>query len=135
MVAVKYKGQNYLLFGSTKIVNGFNDIADQEFYKLMKYPTFSNRISSGILSVPNGFPLEDPKLAEKNKQVKENPKEETEKEEETESGLLSVKQTLKNIQKSDDLDFLKGVLKTDEREKVKEAATKRLDALDSKEEK
>lgn len=144
MVLVKYKGQNYLLFGRFKIVNGFNEIPDEEFYKLMKQPTFAHRISSGALSVPNGFPLEEPKRADKKPAVKDESKgehedekdaEDHEEEEESTNDRLSIKKTLKAIQKSEDADYLKDLLDTDDRQKVKDAAQKRLDDLESKDKK
>lgn len=139
MVLLTYKGQNNVYFGSRKIVPGINDIPDDEFYKLMKYPTFKSRVESSKFSVPASFPLELPKNVEKDSKVKSSQDEldtkdadDHEDEEEATSGRLNVKQTLKNIQKSEDLEYLKDLVETDDRQKVKDAAQKKLDALESK---
>lgn len=138
MVNVIYRGQNYLLFGRTRIVNGNNEIPEEEFYKLMKYPTFALRISNRQLQVPEDFPLEPPKSPKKDNKVESKQKSEEQEETEDHEGddehsqdRLSVKQTLKNIQKSDDAEYLKGLIESDDRQKVKDAAQKRLDALES----
>jgi len=139
MVNVIYRGQNYLMFGRIKIVNGNNEIAEDEFYKLMKYPTFAFRISNGTLQVPKDFPLEQPKPLKKadksvSKDKSENIEdaEDNEGDEEQYQDRLSIKQSLKSIQKSEDIDYLKDLIETDDRQKVKDAAQKRLDTLESK---
>jgi hypothetical protein len=137
MVQVKYKGSNYLLFGKNRIVNGINEIPDEEFYKLMKHPSFSSRITKGELGVPKDFPLEKPKALAKEDSKQENKSSENEEvkghdeEDHHENDRLSVKQTLKLVQKSDDVEYLQNLIDSDSREKVKEAAQKRLEDLES----
>lgn len=126
MVLLKYKGQNYISFGNRKIVNGVNDIPDDEFYKLMKFPTFKSRVLSNKFTVPFGFPLDAPK---KDVVIEEKIKD-TEDEEETNNERFSVKQMIKNIHHSDDIEYLNSLIHTDDRQKVKEAAQKKLDSLD-----
>jgi hypothetical protein len=136
MVQVKYKGQNYVLFGRTRIVNGVNEIPDDEFYRLMKTPLFRSRIESGVFQVPQGTPLEKPKAAKK-ADVKpvddENHDDEGHEDEELKEGRLSVKKTLKLISSSDDSEYLQNLIDTDDRQKVKDTAQKRLDSLNSEE--
>lgn len=133
MVALKYKGQNYVVFGRTRISAGMNEIPDDEFYRLMKSPLFKARVTSGVFTVPEGFPLEQPKVAKK-VQPKEEDHEDDEHEEE-EGDRLSIKKTLKLIRDSEDLDYLNGLLDKDDRQKVKDAAQKRLESLDSSDKK
>jgi len=61
MIELRYKGQNYIMFGKIKIRNGVNSIPEDEFYRLMKTPLFKHRIDSGVFTVPQGTPLEKPK--------------------------------------------------------------------------
>lgn len=140
MVQVKYKGQNYIMFGTRKIVNGQNDIPDEEFYKLMNHPSFASRISSKVFEVPSGFSLVNPNITKKVAKDKtsedHNDSHDLEDDEEEKTGdRLSIKQTLKIIQKSDDFEYLKGLLDSDDRQKVKDAAQKRLDYLQSEDRK
>lgn len=137
MVALKYKGQNYVVFGRTRINTGMNEIPDDEFYRLMKSPLFKARVTSGMFQVPEGFPLEQPKVAKKLEKAapKEEGHEDDEHEEEEVGDRLSVKQTLKNIRDSDDSDYLQSLIEKDDRHKVKEAAQKRLESLDSQDKK
>lgn len=62
MVDVRYKGQNYIMFGKIKISNGVNSIAEDDFYRLMRTPLFKYRIEKGVFSVPLGTLLEKPKV-------------------------------------------------------------------------
>jgi hypothetical protein len=134
MVKVTYKGQNYILFGKTRIANGVNEISDEEFYRLMKTPTFASRVNSKILQVPKDFPLEKPSKKRIEKEVindiehnntesnddKNNPQE-----------SLSTKELLKEISQSKDGIYLKNLVDHDSRVKIREAARKKLESLNS----
>lgn len=136
MVQLKYKGQNYVVFGRTRINTGMNEIPDAEFYRLMKSPLFSSRVQSGVFQVPEGFPLEQPKPAKKvEKEASKDEGHEDDEQEEEGSDRLSVKQTLKVIRDSEDADYLQGLIDKDDRQKVKDAAQKRLESLDSSDKK
>lgn len=149
MVQLKYKGQNYILFGKRRIANGVNEIPEEEFYKLMKSPSFSQRVKQRVFEVPKDFPLEKPVASDKQAEAKASSKdlksshvkpasskalEQEDEEEQKHEGKLGVKETLKLIQKSDNKEFLKEILESDEREKVQEAAQKKLQSLEDENE-
>lgn len=69
MVQVKYKGQNSLRVGNYKIVNGFNEIKDDDFYHMMESKTFKFRVQTNILEVPANFPLVKPEPISSLKEV------------------------------------------------------------------
>lgn len=130
MVEVRYKGTNYIQFGERKIVNGVNEIPEDEFYKLMDHPSFAERVKGKIFLVPAGHPLERPK--EKVEPVKvELDSDSHEDDEAGSSERLSVRQLLREIPKSDDLVYLQDLVNNDGRDRVKEAAVKRLEALEA----
>lgn len=134
MVNLIYRGQNYVLIGKYKIVNGNNEIPDDDFYKLMKSPLFASRVNKKIFQVPKDFPLEKPEIEKKKEPRKEKEPEveddhEDDHEENNSFDRLSAKQTLKLIQKSEDIDYLKELIDSDDRTKVKEAAQKKIDSL------
>jgi alpha-galactosidase/6-phospho-beta-glucosidase family protein len=139
MVKVRYKGVNHLLFGKTRINKGENEIPDEEFYKLMKHPSFSARMKTGVLSAPKDFPLEKTRSSKKwetkspnkeeSSQEKQELTEESADSDHLEQDQVSERKLLKNIHKSEDLEYLKNVAENDDREKVKEAAEKRIEAL------
>jgi len=131
MVLLTYKGQNFIYFGTIKIVPGINDISDDEFHKLMKFPTFKSRVESKKFSVPNSFNIEAYQKAQVQNNINETYN--NEEEEDKKSDKMSVKQTIKNIQKIDDLDYLNSLLESDDREKVQESIFERIDVLESKE--
>lgn len=137
MVNLIYRGQNYVLIGKYKIVNGNNEIQDDDFYKLMKSPIFALRVNQKIFEVPKDFPLERPVVETKKETKKESENKEDQNEDHDEDhdennspDRLSAKQTLKLIQKSDDANFLKELIDSDDRSKIKEAAQKKLDSLE-----
>lgn len=117
MVQVRYKGQNVLYIGGYALKAGLNEIQDEDFYRFMKSKTFKYRVESKILEVPADFPLEKP--------VKSSSQAEVEKPEEK----LSVKEVLLMIEKSDDADYLQGLIDNDSRVKVVEEAKKKLKTL------
>lgn len=120
MVKLNYSGKNNVFFGKTRIMPGENEINDDLFDTLMKHPGFKSRIQKSVFKVPKDFLLnQDDKDVDQEEQ-----------EEEQTSERLSVKQTLKNIQKSKDLEYLRNLLETDDREKVKEAAKEKLESLE-----
>lgn len=128
MVKLRYLGQNYISFGSHKIVNGFNEIADDDFYQLMNYPTFAARVKSRVFSVPADFPLvkpQDEKPAKKEKDLEEKSNDE----ESEDKNSLSQRDLLKEIAKSEDAQYLKDLLESDKRPKVLNALEKRLEEL------
>lgn len=135
MVQLKYKGQNYVVFGRTRINTGMNEIPDDEFYRLMKTPLFKARVTSGVFTVPEDFPLEQPKVAKKQAAKVEAHEDEDHEEEEEGGDQLSIKKTLKLIKESDDSDYLNSLIEKDDRQKVKDAAQKRLESLDSSDKK
>lgn len=138
MITITYKGSNYLTFGKKRIGPGATELTEDEFYKLMAHPSFKKRVEMGMIVVPPGIPLEKPKQAKKANAKEEKPSEKVEEQEEGQdeeevhgTDRLSSKQTLKNIAKSEDIDYLQDLVDNDDREKVKEAAKKRLEALDA----
>jgi hypothetical protein len=122
MVAIRYKGQNYLVFGKFRIANGYTEIPDADFYKLMKFPTFAYRVNQRILEVPAGFPIDKPADEKKDKSVEEDA---------DSSDKLTAKQLIQDIGKSNDLDFLNNLIKNDARKTVKDEAQARIDSLNS----
>lgn len=135
MVQVKYKGQNFLVFGNTKIVNGINEIPDDQFYELMVYKTFASRVVSGVLGVPQGFSIH-----KKQKKIDQKSKIEGESEDKTKSDDetsdlvsslddLSFRDAIEFINLTDDIDYIKNVIDNETRKKVKLAAENRLDEL------
>lgn len=131
MVKLRYLGQNYISFGNHKIVNGYNELADADFYKLMQYPTFAARVNSKVFSVPPDFPLELPKKEEKKSDLDKDSKDlELKSENEAEdNNALSQRDLLKQIAKSDDEEYLKDLANSDKRAKVANAVDKRLAEL------
>jgi len=91
MVQVLSKNSSYLIIGKYRFNMGYTEVPDEDFYELMKSPTFAYRIKQGILSVPKGFPLEKPEApkedleVKKAKDVKESAKEAPKKSLETDS--------------------------------------------------
>ena len=73
MVQIRYKGQNYLIVGKYRFNNGYTEVKDDDFYEMMKSPTFAYRVNQRILEVPKDFPLEKPQAPEisENKKAKE----------------------------------------------------------------
>lgn len=134
MVQLRYKGQNTLFVGGYALKAGFNEMKDEDFYKLMKNSkTFKLRVDQKILEVPAGFPLEKP-VKEKPvspSQPSDSQADDAEEKDEEQGDRLSVKATLKLIEKSDDADYLQGLIDKDTRPKVIEEAKKKLKALKS----
>lgn len=135
MVAVKYNGTNFVLVGDYKIVKGTNEIKDDDFYRLMKIKSFAARVNQRIFEVPYGFPLTKPVQPKKEADPVETPDSGDQTDDSHSEGRLSVKASLKAINASEDLDFLKKIVDTDDREKVTEAAQARIDSLNAKEKK
>lgn len=133
MVKITYKGQNYILFGKHRIGNGVTEIPDEEFYRLMKTPTFSARVRSNVFQVPKGFPLEHPLSLKKTKEKVEvhEVSDHEDHDEDHSSDHHSVKELLKKIHSSKDTEFLRGIVQNDSRVKVLEAARKKLESLHS----
>jgi hypothetical protein len=123
MVAIRYKGQNYLVFGKYRIANGYTEIPDADFYQLMKSPTFAYRVNQRILEVPKDFPIEKPKEDSKNKAIDNEEVDANEK--------LTAKQLIQDIGKSEDLNYLNNLIKTDARKTVKDEAQSRIDTLNA----
>lgn len=132
MVKVRYKGQNILFVGGYKIKAGWNEIKDEDFYRLMQTKLFKFRVEQKILEVEPGFPLEKPK-AFKKPDPTDAPSDENaddaEEKEEDHADRLSVKATLKLIDKSEDGDYLQSLIDKDTRPKVIEEAKKKLKSL------
>lgn len=128
MVQVKYKGLNTLFVGGYALKAGFNEIKDEDFWNLMKTKLFKYRVEQKILEVPAGFPLEKPKKqspdakAESSEPVSDDSPEVPE----DQGDRLSVKATLKLIEKSEDADYLQSLIDKDTRPKVVEEAKKKL---------
>ena len=135
MVAVKYNGTNFVMVGDYKIVKGINEIKDEDFYRLMKIKSFAARVNQRIFEVPYGFPLTKPVQPKKESASLETPDSGDQADDAQSEGRLSVKASLKAINASEDLDFLKKIVDTDDREKVTEAAQARIDSLNAKEKK
>lgn len=132
MVQVRYKGQNVLFVGGYKIKAGWNEIKDEDFYKLMQTKLFKYRVEQKILEVEPGFPLEKPKAFKKPDPSPAESDENADDADEKEEGAndrLSVKATLKLIEKSEDGQYLQSLIDKDTRPKVVEEAKKKLKAL------
>ena len=121
MVKVRYKGLNILYVGSYALKAGYNDMKDEDFYKLMQTKLFRHRVEQKILEVPIDFPLEK----NTQKEHKNVPSEDEEIE-----GKLSVKSILKLIEKAKDISFLKRIIEQDGRSRVIEEAKKKLELLE-----
>lgn len=144
MVKLTSKELRTVNFQKAVIKNGENEIADDVFYQLMSHPLFRYRVESHLYSVPFSFPLEKPKgssisLEEEKakkeaREIRQSHKdqsideEEKEKDKTSSSLKKSTKQTLKLISNSNDLAELEA-LTFDDREKVAEAAKKKLESL------
>lgn len=132
MVQLKYKGQNTLYVGGYALKAGYNEMKDEDFYRLMKSKTFKVRVETKVLEVPAGFPIEKPvknKPAPTPVSSEKKAEEAEEKVEEEQAEHISVKATLKLIEKSDDADYLQSLIDKDTRPKVVEEAKKKLNAL------
>lgn len=134
MVQLRYKGQNTLFVGGYALKAGLNEMKDEDFYKLMRTSkTFKFRVDSKILEVPAGFPLEKP-VKEKPVSPSEPSDSQTDDADDKDDehvDRLSVKATLKLIDKSDDEAYLQDLIDNDGRSKVVEEAKKKLKALKS----
>lgn len=131
---VRYTGNNILFIDGYKIKAGMNEIKDEDFYKLMKSKTFKYRVEKKIIEVPASFPLEKPATPKKPEAPKDSSSDnvdESDKDEgDADSGnFLSVKALLKLIDKSEDKEYLQGLIEKETRAKVVEAAQKKLDSL------
>lgn len=123
MVKVTYKGNSTIVFGKYRISNGETEIPDEEFYQLMKHPSFSKRINNGKFSVPKDFSLPKTK--------KEEPiQEDLEDHEEGSTDQLSVKETVKLVKECEDIEFLNDILKNDSRKTVINAVKDRIKELE-----
>lgn len=71
MVQIRYKGQNYLVFGKYRFNNGYTEVKDEDFYELMKSITFAYRVNEKILEVPKDFPLEKVDLVQESRKEKD----------------------------------------------------------------
>lgn len=135
MVQVKYKGQNFLVFGKTKIVNGVNEIPDDQFYELMIYKTFASRVVSGVLGVPQGFSIhKKEKKIDQKSEIEIESKDQKPSDDETsdvDSSLdeLSFRDAIEFINEVDDIEYIKNIIDNETRKKVKTAAENRLDEL------
>lgn len=130
MVQVKYKGQNLLFVGSYKIKAGWNEIKDEDFYRLMATKLFKYRVDQKILEVEPGFPLEKPPALKPTPSPASTDKPvESEEKEDGHDEKLSIKGTLKLIDKSDDADYLQDLIDNDGRGKVVEEARKKLKSI------
>jgi len=132
MVQVKYKGQNFLVFGKTKIVNGFNEILDDQFYELMIYKTFSSRVVSGVLGVPQDFSIYKKEKKVNQKSNIENVSEDK-KILDSISALdeLSFRDAIEFINLTDNIEYLKSIIENETRKKVLLAAENRLNDLNN----
>lgn len=128
MVLAKYNKTNPLILCGYRLQYGMNDIKDEAFWEMMKSKTFAFRVKTRIIEVPKDFPLEKPRPQKT--QPEQN---QVESKEEEFPNLPSEKGLLKAIQTSKDLVFLQGLLDTDPREKIKEAAFNRLEKLQPEE--
>lgn len=132
MVQVKYKGLNTLYVGGYAIKAGLNEIKDSDFYEFMKMKTFAFRVRNRTLEVPPGFPLEKPPAFKKPESTSDSSPEKVDEAEEKDDGQadrLSVKATLKLIEKSEDGEYLQSLIDKDTRPKVVEEAKKKLKSL------
>lgn len=139
MVKLDHKGLSSVTFREFKVIPGQNEMADDVFYKLMLHPSFALRIKNGTFTVPFDFPLQKPYSVKKSvaeqEAIKEsaerypNKKEEKEEDSSTVSSTkMGTKQSLRAIAASEDEEELKGFM-NDDREKVVEAASKKLESL------
>jgi hypothetical protein len=132
MVQVKYKGLNTLFIGGYAIKAGYNEISDKDFYDFMRTKTFSYRVLNKILEVPPGFPLEKPPAFKKPESPSDSSPAKVDDAEDKDSeptDRLSVKATLKLIDKSEDGEYLQSLIDKDTRPKVIEEAKKKLKSL------
>lgn len=128
MVQVIYKGSAMMQVNGYKIVKGYNEIKDDDFYNMMKMESFRSRIYKKILEVPKDFPLDKP-APKKADSPDSSAQKADESEDDEKTNSLSVKATLKLIEKSEDKDFLQSLIDTDGRSKVVEQAKKKLENL------
>lgn len=91
MVQVLYRGQNYVLINGYKIINGANEIKDDDFWRMMKSPTFAFRVKEKIFEIPKDFPLEKPSVNLESKKVSSEEKVERKKSEIEKTDLKSDK--------------------------------------------
>jgi hypothetical protein len=127
MVQVKYKGLNTLFVGGYAFKAGLTEVKDEDFWNLMKTKLFKYRVEQKILEVPADFPLEKPKKKPESKDESSDVQADDSPESVDEKGdRLSVKATLKLIEKSEDADYLQSLIDKDGREKVIEEAKKKL---------
>jgi len=153
MVMLKYKGSNPVVFPSYRIKTGSNDIKDEDFWNLMKSKSFANRVNQKIFEVPHDFPLEMPKdyksekvlksekmaqdkaITKHEKKAKDEPLHDLDFSKDDQGNLSidhpSMKEILKSIEESKDVDHLNSIYENDHREKVKDACYKRMKFLKS----
>ncbi len=155
MATVNYKGKSTLFINGYKIVPGANDIPDDDFNTMMQSKTFKARVQQNILEVKGGLPAEKKEPAKTfppvkpmssgNKGVLKQPaseqrqapvpqerhsEEPVKQERHSEHELSSsLRDTLSEIELSEDKVFLKELIDSDERQKVVDAAKKRLKTL------
>lgn len=136
MVQVRYKGQNFIYINGYKIKAGVNEIKDEDFYNMMRTKTFKFRVEQKILEVEPGFPLEKPADIKHSdvspthsKHEHDHDHDDVEEKEEGHGDRLSIKATLKLIDKSDDEEYLQNLIDNDGRHRVVEDAKKKLKSL------
>lgn len=127
MVQVKYKGLNTLYVGGYAFKAGFTEVKDEDFWNLMKTKLFKYRVEQKILEVPADFPREKPKKKPESKEESSEVQADDSSESGDDQGVrLSVKDTLKLIEKSEDADYLQSLIDKDGRERVVEMAKRKL---------
>lgn len=138
MVKLTHKGLAPVCFIEYKVLPGENEMSDDVFYKLMLHPSFAFRVKDGTFRVPSDFPRDKPYSVKKSQAEQEAIQESAERraaqksnqEENTEEvqSRMGTKQALRAIAATEDKEELKGFM-NDDREKVVEAASKKLESL------
>lgn len=132
MVLLKYKGFSTFFIGHYALKPGFNEVKNEDFYKMMEIKAFRYRVEKKLLEVPEDFPINKLAAIKKSVASKGSIAEKAvvpRKTEEKELDVLSAKATLKLIDKSIDREYLQTLIYKDERPKIVEEAKKRLKSL------
>ena len=130
MVMLKYHGLNTFSIGGYQKIASYKflpkkclEMLDEDFYRLMQVKGFAYRVKNKIIEVPKDFHLE--------KEVESiDEKEKTQDEIKEESAIPSLKEVLRAIEQTDDIQLLYDTLEHDKRTKVYDACIKRIQALE-----
>ena len=145
MATVNYRGKSVFFINGYKIIPGNNEIPDEDFNTMMKSKTFKSRVDQNILEVKGGLPQEkkapDMSMTQVKpiqsahadivkQSVREQRQESVKPEKHSEyEGVSGLRETLAEIEQTENTAFLKDLIDNDERQKVVDAAKKRLKTL------